>query len=324
MPGHSACSVCGHQLLRDLWKGDGNIDGSEEEMGDIPLPTQDFPECAMIDIIFSTEMRLLEPICTFQRLDGYNVYRSDRFPSYYGGNGIQIGDPGAGSLREWEEIFRSHFEPGRFEHTTFTFPLRDRFLPLMEQARSAGYHVETDAYMFADSTDCCHPLPEGVEIRRIETEEDWEDLARFEEATYVDGDWYDPDYTGPDRLFEKKRFTSEAIGIDWFGLVRPGGRELLARLGIFQHNGICRLQDVETAEEHRRRGLAGALVSFAIEHAITTLGTAGLALSADLDYHAIDLYRNLGFREVGEYVEMMNYPVRNPRFMAASAPPAET
>jgi ribosomal protein S18 acetylase RimI-like enzyme len=260
-----------------------------------------------------TEARLIEPICTFEDHPGYRVFRSEKFPNFYGGNGIDIDDPGGVSLAGWEEIFHRHFDPARYVHTTFHFPDKPAFAPLIGEARLARYNVvERTAYMFLDHTRECRDAPAGYEIRRVESEEEWEMMARFAEASYVDGDWYDPAAKGPDRLFEKRRFTSEAIGIEWFYIARVGHSEMLAQLGIFSHGGICRLQDVETAAAHRRKGLATALVGFAARHAIETLGMGGLALCADTDYHAIDLYRRLGFVECGESVELMKYPVRNP------------
>lgn len=267
-------------------------------------------------VIMSTEWRLLEAICAFSNHDGYNVYRSDRFRNYYGGNGIEILDPRGRSLAEWEGIFHGHFEPELFVHTTFIYPMQESCEYLTGQARDADYHAELYSFMFVADTSRCRALPDNLEIRKIETEEDWAMLLEFEGATYVDGDWYDPEYTGPDRLFEKTRFTSEAVGIDWFYIARKGKREILSKLGIFQHNGISRLQDVETARDHQRRGLATYLVGFAIDHAITTLRTHGLAVCADMEYYAFDLYRKLGFQPAGNYVELMKYPIRNPKFLS--------
>jgi len=274
-----------------------------------------------IRAIMATEMRLLEPICEFEEHDGYRVYRSPLFPNYYGGNGIEITDPAGSSLTEWERIFARHFDGARFLHTTFYMPDEPAFAPLADAARAAGYNVvETVSYMFLDTTRACVPIPDGCEVRRIETEDDWAMMARFAEESYADGDWYDPAYTGPDRLFEKLRFTTGKIGIEWFYLTPAGSREILAKLGVFQHGGICRLQDVETAPAHRRRGYATALVSFAARYAIETLGTAGLALAADSDYHAVDLYTKLGFVGCGGSVMLMKYPVRNPLHLAGGTP----
>lgn len=266
--------------------------------------------------VLSTEMRLLEPICSFSEQDGYSVYRSEQFPNYYGGNGITIHQPGDRSLAEWESIFCGYFDPERFCHTTFTFAAARAFEPIIQQAIEAEYNmVERTAYMFVDHAADAVPIPEEYVVRRVASEDDWEGMHEVNNESYREGDYYDPNYTGPDRLFEKKRFTSEKIGIEWFYISPRDSQEMLATLGIFQHNGICRLQEVETRKQYRRRGLASALVSFAIRRAIDTLGTEGLALCADTDYHAIELYRRLGFVEVGETVMLMKYPIRNPEFI---------
>lgn len=268
-----------------------------------------------ITTILSTEMRLLEPICEFIEIEGGSLFRSSRFRNYYGGNGITLHDPLGRSLVEWEEVFAGFFDPSLYEHTTFLFPREERFGRLIDEARAAGYHVSFDTYMFVDNTDLCRPIPPELELHRVQSEREWEKLAEFRSASYEGGDWYDPEYDGPDRLFEKTRFTSEQVGIDWFYLAGRGEEEMLASLGLFTHNGICRLQDVETAEAHRRKGLASVLVSAAIDRAINVLGTRGVALCADSDYHAVDLYHKLGFVDVGDAVTLMKYPVKNPAFI---------
>jgi GNAT superfamily N-acetyltransferase len=265
--------------------------------------------------IIDTEWRLLEPICDFIPGDGYMVYRSERFPNYYGGNGIDILEVNGRKLADWESISKTYFDTGRFKHTTYTFAWHEGFTELMEEATAADYRFERTKLMDVDHVKNYRELPPEFEIRRVESEDDWIRLQRFEEADYFDQDWYDPDYTGPNRLFEKTRFTSEAVGIDWFYISPRGEEEMLTKLGIFMHNGVARLQDVRTARTHRRLGLASYMVSFAIEHALTTLGAGRLALLADRDYYAIDLYRKLGFTDVGEHVTLMKYPVVNPTYV---------
>ncbi|MEO5930024.1 MAG: GNAT family N-acetyltransferase [Candidatus Kapaibacterium sp.] len=273
-----------------------------------------------IRTILSTEMRLLEPICSFHEEEGYMVYRSEKFPNYYGGNGIEIRDPRGMSLAGWEDIFHRYFDPARFSHLTFTFADGPEFAGIINDARRARYNVvELTSFMFAETTAFCRPLPEELEIRKVESDDDWERFYRFYHASLEEGDHYDPAYTGPDRLFEKIRFTTDAVGIEWFRLTRRGSDEIFAKLGIFRHGGICRLQDVETAPAHRRNGYAGLLVSFAIGRAIDTFGSRGLALCADSEYYAVDLYRKLGFAECGDTVMLMNYPIRNPAFMATES-----
>lgn len=256
-------------------------------------------------------MRLLEPICSFTERPGYTVFKSEMFPHYYAANGIQIHLPQERSLAEWEQISNTFFDPHIFEHITYTFPKEDGFKQLIEEATEAGYHVTTESYMFVNNLLHCKEMPANFEVRKIESAQDWKRLRKFYNDFSKDYDWYD-DEAGSDTLFEKTRFISEAVGMEWFYLTERGSDEIMSKLGIFQHNGICNLQDVGTSREHRRKGLAAYLVSFAIKHAIQTLGTEGLALCADADYYAVKLYSNLGFREVGQAVTLMKYPVKNP------------
>jgi ribosomal protein S18 acetylase RimI-like enzyme len=166
--------------------------------------------------------------------------------------------------------------------------------------------------MSVNHTQSCRLLPDEFTIKRVESEEEWMRMQQLSEEEDPDQPWYDPSYTGPNRLFEKTRFVSESVGIEWFYIAERGGSEMLAKLGMFIHNGIARLQDVATSRNHRRRGLASYLVSAAIHRALELEGAALLSLAADMDYHAVDLYRKLGFEDVGEYLTLMKYPILNP------------
>lgn len=262
----------------------------------------------LIRSILATELRLLEAICTFEEHSGYVVYRSDLFRNFYGGNGIEISDPAGRSLADWEAVSRRHFDPALFHHTTFTFADRPEMEEITRAAEAADYHVERSVFMYLDRTDNCRLLPEDLVVCPVRTEEDWQEMAAYEQREYVGADWNDPSYTGPDRLFEKKRFTSEAVGIEWFLLRRRGERQILSKLGIFVHNGVARLQEVSTAPDQRRKGYAGILVSFAVKEGLRRLGARGVALSADSDYHAVTLYEKLGFAPAGTGITLMRYP----------------
>ena len=258
--------------------------------------------------ILSTEKRLLEPICTFSQFDAYTLYQSVKFQKYYGGNGIEIHTLDEVSLSRWEEIFRKHFNPDIYGHITFTFEHKSVYKQLVQEARDANYQVEIMSYMFADTTDLSISPPPEFEINKIENGDDWMRFAQF-----IDGDTINSDRFTPraiNSLFEKTRYVSEAIGIEWFYLVNKGKKEILSNLGIFKHNGICRLQDVITSPQHRRQKFASYLVSFAIGHALNSMNAAGLALCVNRNYHAIDLYRKLGFEEIGNTVSLMKYPTK--------------
>lgn len=260
--------------------------------------------------LLATDLRLLEPLCDIIHADDYVVYRSDRFPHFYGANGIAILRNGGRTLHDWERLFADNFEPERFGHRTFTFLKQDDCMPLVQAAREAGYDkVQIGSFMTAE------PLVfEGGDserpVRRVESEDDWTHLRRFHHEAEREESWYTPE--GCDRLVDKTRFVSEAVDIHWLYLQGTGADHIAAVLGVFLHNGTARLQDVMTHPGYRRRGLASQLLRYVRAYAGERLGADRVALYADNEYFAYQFYSRAGFVPVGETVELMNYPERRP------------
>ena len=258
-------------------------------------------------LVQKTEHRLLEPICEFQKKDGYTVFKSEAFPNFWGGNGLRLINSENRSLDDWEDTFNEHFDSNVFRHKTFSFDEEEEFEHLKDQATRKDYNVEITSSMVVTDDRRSEPLSENFKIHPVATESDWDRLRIFEENTSKDEDWYDPS-VGTRELFDKVRHTSDAIGIDWFYISQSGCNDILAKAGIFKCGDICRLQDVMTAKPWRRQKLASMLVSFLIRRALKD--TKGLACLAVADYIAINLYRKLGFRECGNSVCLMKYPPR--------------
>ena len=263
----------------------------------------------VINPIWATEMRLLEPICTFTKYDGYDVFRSDLFPTYYGGNGLLLHEPARKSLSEWEETFHQHFDPEIFEHFFFTCDFAHAPESFEADAEERGYDETSPmvGVLIEDETSLVEDN-DAHEIRLIESAEDWAELLRFDMDSSREEKWFTEKACR--ELFEKSKHVSEAVGIDWFGLYDRGGQEIVAKLGIFKHGALARLQDVATAEHRRREGLASELVSFAARRALRNLGAEGLAICADVNYHALGLYRKLGGRDAIKQVYLMKFGKR--------------
>ncbi|MEA2421212.1 MAG: hypothetical protein QOF55_311 [Thermoleophilaceae bacterium] len=261
-----------------------------------------------LDHAVATARRLLEPIARFTDHGDYLVYRSDRFPTYCAANGIEIRATRGLGLDGWEAIFDREFGPGTFEHRTFTFNREPEFEPLASAAATAGYDVTFLSYLIATEARPPGPVPAGFTLEPVESEEAWQRLGRLEDRMSKDDPWYE----GPEsseRLFAKTRYVSEQVGIEWLTLLDADGA-LATKLGLFRHGPVYRLQDVGTAPEYRRRGLSSYLLRVALARALHEGGADGLVVEADTEYHAIDLYRKLGFRDVGETAALMLFPQR--------------
>lgn len=261
----------------------------------------------------ATELRVIQPICEFSWHDGYLVYRSVRFPRFYGANGIEFERRDSRSLADCEALFDGYFSRAEYEHKTFTFDDAPEYQGLIADAAENGYHVMKNVYLFAREPAPDVVIPESTVLRKVDSEARWHLLEKFYDLMSVGYDWYDETVTR--ELFEKTRVTSEAIGIEWFYLSPSDRDEIWCKLGMFSHGGVCRLQDVGTRPDLRRRGLARGLVNSSIGMARDV--SQGVIVCAEEDYHALDLYRNLGFRDLGTSMQLTWYepndsPIRGP------------
>jgi ribosomal protein S18 acetylase RimI-like enzyme len=93
----------------------------------------------------------------------------------------------------------------------------------------------------------------------------------------------------------------------WFGAFVDG--RVRASLGLFSDgHGLARYQHVGTHPDFRRRGLARTMVATAGRYGLDKLAVRKLVIVADLGYHAINLYRSLGFADADIRVSLLKSP----------------
>lgn len=145
----------------------------------------------------------------------------------------------------------------------------------------------------------------GIEIRPVRTDADWA------AATVAALEFHPP----PDeherrfvlRQVASRRAATEAGQGAWFGAF--DGARMVAGLGIFRAGpGRARYASVDTAEGYRRRGIAGALLGAASAHARAEMDADQVVIVADPDYHAITLYRRIGFADRAKQVQLLREP----------------
>jgi ribosomal protein S18 acetylase RimI-like enzyme len=99
-----------------------------------------------------------------------------------------------------------------------------------------------------------------------------------------------------DQLAEGKRVLAAAIDVRLFGARADG--EIGAYCELYSLGGTGQIENVLTLERHRNRGLARAIVLKAL-HASRVAGNDLTFLLAKRDDWPKELYRKLGFEEVG-------------------------
>lgn len=145
-----------------------------------------------------------------------------------------------------------------------------------------------------------HADPKG--IRTLDADDDWKQLFRLREA------WQGPAADRSEQAFRAKRLVeardlAKYGAAAWFGSFDAD--QLVGALGIVSDGeGIARYQEVETHPDHRRQGHARRLLQVAAGHARTRFAAKQVVIVADPTYHAIELYRSLGFTEIEQQVQL--------------------
>jgi ribosomal protein S18 acetylase RimI-like enzyme len=239
------------------------------------------------------------------------VVRTPANPTFYWGNFLLVASRmGAGDGGRWLEVFRTAFPFAR--HVSIGVDVVDGDPGDLTELESAGVAAEEAAVLTASGL----PPPEHrapmVVCRHLESDDDWDGWWRLRVAVAAE----DGETTEGHRLFlrrtaEEARALVGAGHAAWFGAFVDG--VLSSGLGIVSNaEGVARYQTVETRPDARRRGLAGALVHAAGEHAVRERGARRLVIVADPDGPAIGLYRSLGFTEVERQVQLLRPPPSTP------------
>jgi ribosomal protein S18 acetylase RimI-like enzyme len=252
---------------------------------------------------WQTDLRLreLEGAEILTRAD-HLLVRTPENPGFRWGNFLLLGTmPAAGEAERWLNRFSEAFPTARYVALgvdgTPTDPAA--LTELQELGLRAELTCVLSAPRLATPT---KPTPQG-QLRSVRSDEDWRQAIELGLAADEEHEGQAGSRTYMERRMAAVRRVCAAGHGSWFGAFRDG--EMVAGLGIFATGeGVARFQSVDTHPEHRRQGLATHLLFLAAEHARRRLGARTLVIAADPDYHAIEIYRALGFRERGRQLQL--------------------
>ena len=256
----------------------------------------------LLQEIYNTEKHAHLAIGVFEYFEGYYVFRSPKFPSYWMGNGIEIQDSTNRSFEDWQALSEQHFDPKIFQHRTFTFLKNPDLEFLKEPAKTAGYDAIDTPLMFASKIPNLPPLADDWRIRRIQTSEDFDRFRLYKTFTNPDNEWFAKEG------FDKSRVKDRFLNTHWYSITPKDSSEILAAMGIFQYKNVARLQEVDTHPDYRRRGFASQLLRHVLEVAIRDWGCKGVVLFSEAEDPAVGLYHKVGFETVGYQVELLKVP----------------
>jgi GNAT superfamily N-acetyltransferase len=254
-------------------------------------------------LVWATDIDVLEESHVLDRRDGYWVVLSPANPTFWWGNFLLFDDaPGPGDGERWERIFDEAFA-GHSEvtHRSFAWDRTDGAAGDADrELLTRGYELEQTTGLIATPSEI-RPHARANEVADVRVldpasdEQLWDQViaVQLAQAGHEHGD---AEYN---ETFLRRRQTTlrdlfrNGRGA-WYVAVLDG--EVAASLGIVVTGARARYQTVDTAQAHRRKGLATRLVVDAAAHAASNHAIDHFVMAADPDYHAIGIYESVGFR----------------------------
>jgi ribosomal protein S18 acetylase RimI-like enzyme len=197
-------------------------------------------------------------------------------------------------MLDWLESTVSHRQVKPDECVAFHFGPDVERRQLM---KSRGYRPADHGYIH-HARSLAEPLsapaiPHGFATRNVRGPEDIERRVAVHRSAFA------PSRMTPERyrnVMVSRHYRSE---LDWVVVAPTGEFASFCNIWLDQENAVALLEPVGTADGYRRMGLARA-ACLAAMHAAGQLGAdTAVVLSADDNPGSLELYRSLGFEEVG-------------------------
>ena len=246
----------------------------------------------------STDLGLLATRGTIVDRGNYLVARTPEDPGYYFGNLLVLAaPPQVGEVAYWIRRFAD--ELGRdpqIRHVTLRWDGIAGDTGAREELEAAGFKLEIDHVMTAGRVTA---TAVGYEIRALAPDE----VPAIASLGFAIDDRHDESY----RQFLQRRAgwqraLVEANKATFWGAFDAG--ELVGSLGLVPLGDVARYQDVQTAESHRKRGIASALIAAAAARC----PCERLVIVAMPGSEAQRVYERVGFTILERTVSACRYP----------------
>ncbi len=253
----------------------------------------------LTDFIFLKQNGIIE------EKEGYTLVKSPQNPTFYFGNFLLLNEaPSSKDKTRLEAIFDVHFNDlTALHHYTFCW---EKAAPKDYQAfLDAGYELDVCVVLIAHKSELIAPtkINTNITIKEFNSTEDWQQWIEQEVANREKS----ISEVGFRKYINRKKaaylqLVEQGKGNFYGAFLKD---EMVGSAGLFHENGLGRFQQVTTKTEHRRKGVCTTLLHAMCEQAFTHLNH--LVIVADKDYHALQLYQNLGFKAKEEQLSLCFY-----------------
>ena len=255
---------------------------------------------------FLTDLRLLEMTGSeIEDRGTHLVIRTPSNPTYFWGNFLLLKQPPfPGGEREVIGAFHTEFPEA--EHVSIGIDGTEDQTAALQAFVDAGMEVDSGIVLIASTLVEPRPIADSMVVRALENDDDWEQRARLSHHLWSQTDETTFMTYARRRNEQERALVAGGLG-QRFGAF--AGDELVSTAAVFvTHAGIARYQSVETHPDHRRQGLAAAVVYAAGQHALAAYRLETLVIAADHDGDAIRIYRSLGFADTERHLTLERRP----------------
>ncbi len=266
-------------------------------------------------LVWATSVDVLPHDRVVERRGDHLVVRSPQNPTHWWGNLLLFdAPPEQGDGERWEALFEAEL-PGH-EHRTFSWDTAEgESGALQEEFVGRGYDVSEDVGLVAEAG-ALRPHPRAnteVVVRTLDPragadEELWAQVLDLQVANRDERHDEESFRAFSERWLGERRELLEHGPGAWYVALDPESGGVAGSCGIVVTGGRGRYQAVDTALEHRRRGICSRLVVEAAAHAARTFAAERFVMVADPGYHAIGLYESLGFRRAERVAGVCRWP----------------
>lgn len=234
----------------------------------------------------------------------YDIRRQPDRPDYHFGNVVVLREPPEhDELDFWLDVWRQELGDAGLSKLVLSSETTDPDPPegLAEAVAAAGLELEI-AEILVLGTPVAVPPPEGVTIRPARDDE-WPAITRLEV------DRADAAGKAAFRRRQMRAYRRLVIGrrlARWWVALRD--EDVVGSAGLFRGSKLARYQQIVVHPDHRRRGIATALVSaMACDHHGMWPQTQAVIV-AERGSSAERIYRRVGFERYGSFLTVIGDP----------------
>jgi len=261
----------------------------------------------------STDLQLLALRGTILDRDDYLVVITPDDPGYYYGNLLVFpAPPQVGEVGYWTRRFADEIG-GRpdIHHVTFAWDGTTGDVGARDELEAAGFAIQVIETMTAPARRVATPIAdgspaEGVADRGISIRElDPDTVHATADLAFAHAERHDDSYRRflHRRALWQSRLIALGSGRFWGAF---DGDVLVGSLGLVSLGDVARYQDVQTAEDYRRRGIATALLATAAQAVAETAETVVIQVLPDTP--AARVYERVGFCAVERQASACRHP----------------